>query len=358
MTVHIGPPSRGSRRAPALPRRGFVPTEVVALLAICLIAAALLAVWNADARRRGMMSGSLNNLKRLGEGIAEFGLDHQDRVVSFDWRSGVAYQCGDISFGPAASELQAAANQAVCIIRRATGRTDLTPINAWFPHLLYWHLPLIEYWDESLPAALALSPGDSVRRAWQESARQSDPAAAYFALTRRPVGETPDQYRWAYGSSYEMPPCFYSPDASTPSIPTISQATTHNIFQLGPNSMPLGRRLLSEVRLPSNKAMVYERYQEFFGSREAFFLYPEARVPVLTADGSAAVRCTSQTNVGFQPNTPQSPLPSRFAYAPDPAWEAPTLSGATQDFVNGGMRWTRSGLRGRDFDGPEVPWVP
>jgi hypothetical protein len=112
------------------------------------------------------------------------------------------------------------------------------------------------------------------------------------------------------------------------------------------------------VRYPSHKAMMYETNQRFFGSRELFFMYPEARVPVLMADGSAGVRSIKQSNPGFQPNMPTDPNPTRVLYTPELSWETPTASGEASETVNGGIRWTRSGLRGRDFAGPEVPWVP
>jgi hypothetical protein len=104
--------------------------------------------------------------------------------------------------------------------------------------------------------------------------------------------------------------------------------------------------------------MMYEKEQRFFGPRHAFFLHTEARVPVLLADGSAGIRTTNHSNDGFYPITPQNPTPTRVNYAPELSWEAPTLNGGVNEFVNGHIRWTRSGLLGRDFGGPEVPWSP
>jgi hypothetical protein len=112
------------------------------------------------------------------------------------------------------------------------------------------------------------------------------------------------------------------------------------------------------VRHPSHKAMMYETNQRFFGSRELYFMYDEARIPVAFADGGVSVRSMAGANLGFRPNTPTSPLQSRFPYRPELTWETPTPSGASEELVFGRIRWTRSGLRGRDFMGPEIPWTP
>ena len=87
-------------------------------------------------------------------------------------------------------------------------------------------------------------------------------------------------------------------------------------------------------------------------------MYPEARIPILFADASVTVRSTSRANFGFNPNVPMSVSPTRVNYGPDLAWETPTAIGGSNELVNGMFRWTRSGLRGRDFAGPEIPWTP
>ncbi len=78
---------------------------------------------------------------------------------------------------------------------------------------------------------------------------------------------------------------------------------------------------------------------------------------MLFGDGSVSVRSMSEANWGFQPNSPFSNSPTRIRYSPDLAWEPPARNGLVEEWVNGGVRFTRSGLRGRDFGGPEVRWV-
>ena len=50
--------------------------------------------------------------------------------------------------------------------------------------------------------------------------------------------------------------------------------------------------------------------------------------------------------------------PTRILYTPQTNGDTPTLAGTSSEYVNCGLRFTRSSLRGRDFGGPEVPWVP
>ncbi|MGE3108322.1 MAG: type II secretion system protein [Phycisphaerales bacterium] len=341
--------------------RAFVLAELLCVIALLLVLAVVIAVLGPENRYRSQMAGSLNNLQRLGSGIADYGLQSSDSVVSFTWRAGESRTCDDYAFPVAGSDLDAAANQAVCILRRQTGRTDITQISGWFPHLFYNMLPLLEYLDEPLPSRLVVSPGDNVRVAWQDAVRRdpADPNGPYFNMRCRPgyPSASNTDKRWPFSSSYEMPPAFYSPDAAVGNVQTIAQSNTHSLFFFGA-STPLGRRLLSDIRHPSQKAMMYESNQRFFGSREPFFMFAEARVPVLLCDGSVVVRSSSYANQGFQPNSPTSSLPTQVNYVPDVAWETPPPNGSSNQFTPARMRFTRSGLLGRDFGGPEVPWAP
>jgi hypothetical protein len=226
------------------------------------------------------------------------------------------------------------------------------------PHLFYGHLVLADYLQQALPAPGYVSPGDHNRLAWQRN-----PATLFCQLTNRPnVGSCgPNEARWPYSSSYEQGIAFWCPDGTytgpNGTVNTVSQASTHFQFTV-PSGVPFGRRLLSEVTYPSQKAMVWEQVQRFYGKRELFFAYAEARVPVMFVDGSVSVRNTQDCNNGFNPNTPSSPSVTNFAYTPDPNWEPPTANGAPSENVIGHMRWTRTGIRGRDFGGAEVPWSP
>jgi hypothetical protein len=343
--------------------RGFVQIELIAIIVVVAAALAVLAVASDAAQRRARFAGSVSNLQKYWAGISAFAADNENRVVSFSWRAGEQHEDPDgLVYPIAASDQDAAAHEAVSIMRRLANRPDIQPISAWIPHILYTHLPLVEYLNEPLPAEFTVSPTDKVRIAWQRATRNqpaSDQGQAFFRLTARPPGTGNTEKRWPFSSSYEFGPAFFSPDAQvlTPEgwVETVSQGQQHNIYMTGANT-PMGRRRLDEVRHPSQKAMVYETHAGDMGSGRSFFAFPQTRAPVLFADGSASVRSMSDANAGFNPINPRSLTPSQFSYSPVQSWEPPTLSGASQQLVFGRVRWTRSGLRGRDFGGPEVPW--
>lgn len=328
--------------------RGYVMGELVIAGGVVLLACVILCVASSDHRRRARLGGSIENLRQFATSSSAYSADSADRVPTFSWRAGVNYGFG----GVAATDIMAAGNQAIDIIRRRGSRPELQPIQSWIPHLLYNHLVLIDYLGQDLPARWSVSPGDTTRVAWQRDPRN----IGALPVTSRPssVGDGTLAARWAYSSSYEMAPAWFSPDEAVGSVQTISQSSTHNTYII-PTSFPLGTRVMSEVLYPSHKAMVYETVQRFFGARQAYFAYEEARVPVLMADGSVGVRGTESCNRGFQPNTPTSQSPTTFSYTPDLGFEPATLSGQSQDMVVGHMRWTKRGLRGRDFGAAQVP---
>lgn len=317
-------------------RRGLVLIEAMAASAIALLLAVLLTIWATDARRQASLSVTIANLEQFGEVTAHYGADYADRMWTFSWRGGEAY---DGWF--ATDDMQAAANQAVDIMRRR-GEPQMPQITTWLPHLLYSQLVLADYLDLELPQRWWVSPEDDLLRRYQDDPSSLPPGGSNL--------------RVRFQSSYELGPAFYSPDAMQDGVPTIEQSTQHNQFYVGTSATPLGRRTLSEIRHPAQKVMMHDRYQRHFGPRQAFFGYREARLPVLMSDGSVLVRLCGDANSGFNPNRPTSPGVMRYFYAPAPS-EPPTLSGEEADLVFGFFRWTRSGLRGRDFNGPEVPWV-
>jgi Tfp pilus assembly protein PilE len=332
--------------------RAFVLAEAAGVVVILAILAAVLCISTGDARRRSRLAGSIANLQHYAAGTSAYAADNDNRVWTFTWRAG-----DNLSHYPdlngATSDNQAAANQAVDILRRRAGRLDIAPITGWVPNILYSHLVLNDYLDQPLPTKTIASPEDVNRLAWQR-----DPLN-YFNLPNRPNFPTADNAnkRWPYSSSYELGAPFFSRDAGTSQGQTVQQdSNDHHYYYVG--TLPMGDRRLTQVAFPSQKAMVYEQFQRFFGSRVVYGAYDEARVPILFADGSVGVRATNDSNLGFIPNSPTNPNPFRGYYYPDPNYEPPTLNGVSAELVTGHYRWTKPGLRGRDFGGPEVPYPP
>jgi hypothetical protein len=299
-------------------------------------------------RQAGRKAICMSNLKQFGIAFANYETDFQGRIASFTWRAGVDYGFG----GSAADDTQAAANQAVDIFRRRAERTDISQITGWTPFVLYSHLVLNDFLQQRLPEPMVACPEDRIRLLWQNSepAGSDDHGAGFFALVERPPGNANQDQRWPYSSSYSLVPCAYSPDAATSTIPTVTQhLLEHRMYQMGNGNTRLGTRKFSDISFPNGKVALFDFNQRHAGKKWLFYAYDEVTQPLLMWDSSVSDRKTSQSNPGFQPNSPSSAQPTRNIYTPDSNWEPPCRNGAATEIVTGRYQWTREGLRGLDF---------
>jgi prepilin-type N-terminal cleavage/methylation domain-containing protein len=322
-------------------RAGFALLELLVSLAIVGVLLAVFALGAADARRNSSLGDSIGNLKQFAWAGSAYTADNAERLWTFSWRAGATspseYPDLEFSF----TDVDAAANQAVDIIRRRADPT-MPRMTSWVPHILYSQLVLADHLNLPLPTPWVASPGDATRLGWQQWPNNPVPL---------PSPGDPSSRRWVYSSSYELGPAFWNRDQRVANQYVVEQASSHNTYTLPSPLFPLGDRLITQVAFPSQKAMVWEMHQRFFGARVAYFGYPEARVPVLTVDGSVLVRATNEANVGFRPNQPESTLNTVYSYLPA-SFEPPAISGG--GIITGRYRWTRAGLAGRDFGGPEA----
>jgi hypothetical protein len=334
--------------------RGWSLPEALILSVLLTVLVCALVVASSDQRRRSRLAASHDNLKFFGSGTESYAADTNGEFWTYTWLPNVQYAPW---VGPAATRYDAASNQAIDIIRRNTPRTDLGAIGSWIPHLLYRHLPLLDYLGLALPSQHVVSPEDRVLTTWQRNALSNN----LRSLPSPPPDSGQFTVRWAYSSSYESGAAFWSRDSSV-----VIDGVVHSTFTQGPthngwnapssvaNPSPILPRRIDSVQFPSDKAHMWDRYQRHFGPQILFFAYTDARLPVLMADGSVSVRTMSSVNPGFVPSSPTSPNPTMAGYQPDTAWEPPTRSGATSETLRMHLRFTRWGLRGRDFNGPEV----
>ncbi|MBU6412282.1 MAG: hypothetical protein KGS45_02310 [Planctomycetes bacterium] len=325
--------------------RAFALADLVMLTAFVLVVLALVSVMLPRQRRAAQLFESMSQMKELHTGYQQYGLDYADAVATFTWRAQVTNnsQWGDLRF--ASDELSAAANQATDLVRRRFNPSfPLT--QSWIPHILYSFLILGDYMDKPLPWRVLASPADSALMQWQ-----SDPTQwAAFGLPAQ---------RWCFSSSYELGTAFWCKDTTNSTNGGAAPASTHNTYTVLQSTSPttnpaFGTRRLSEVVYPAQKAMIYDRYQRHFGSRVAFFGFQEAKVPIMAADGAAQVRTTELTNRGFNPQNPTALTYATYTYS-QLNYEPPVPAGVGS-VVFGQYRWTRSGLRGIDFEGAEIPW--
>jgi len=296
---------------------------------VLAVVAALLAVGASDSRRRAGLGASEENLHRISRVTTSFAGDNAELYWAFSWKKGESNsQYPDLN--NAVTDNEAHANQAVDILRRRAD-PNFPKQNNWIADVFYSTLVLADYLDQGLPSGMVVSPADGQLRGWQ-----IDPKSA-------------PNVRLPYSSSYELPTSFYD-KSNSPS--RISQASNHATFYI-PGDCTLGARSSAEVSYPSQKVHVYDRYQRHFGSRVGFCAYKEVRLPLLFADGAVDVRKTGDGNQGWQPNSPTNPQPTIYYYEPL-GYEPPTLGGGPNELVYGYLRWTRQGIGGRDFGGPEV----
>ncbi len=333
-------PARRSRHALAMP-------ELLAVAAVALVAAALLFLAAHRTRNAAGLTQSVSNLRQIGAWSPSFSADHHDYFFGYAWTQGTG---GDSSFpdlnGPFADRFQPAAAQATAILRKRTGNPTLRRIYNWIPQINYSHLVLAHWAGHDVPSTAFVSPGDATQLRWTR-----DPAG--FNRGEYPPQPTDqDSHRWPYRSSYELNPAFYQPDGAPGEPPPAITQMQHDFFGVASDCGEMSPRRQPDVRFPAQKVMMHERVQHFFGAQDLFFMFAEARVPLLMADGAVAVRIHGEANHGIPPQYRWQTRPMTINYTPA-AWEPPVPPGASYS-VYTRHRWTRGGLKGRDFDGPPI----
>jgi prepilin-type N-terminal cleavage/methylation domain-containing protein len=326
---------------------GFTLIELLVVIAIIALLIGILLPALGEARRAGKLAVCINNMKQIGTATHTYGGDFQDRLFAFTWRAGKQYA----AWAPAAgTDVQAAADQAVDILKRRADRDDITQITGWIPHIQYTHLVIQDYLASRLPEKLVVCPEDRVRLLWASDPRAFDQGALQPASTTSPPGTNPGK-RWPYSSSYQVTTAAF--DRSTVGN-RIFHGGTHYQYTI-PTTAALGNTKLADVEFPSSKVHLHDQNQRHFTKDQLYFGYQNARVTLLMHDTSVTVRKTLESNAGWHPNYPTiAGFPVPYNYAPD-VWEPPTLSGAAVDPIDlGYYRWSRGFLKGVDYGGSEI----
>ena len=336
-------------------RRGFGLVDAVVSVVVLCALMAVLVVSGSRARGAGMQAGSVANLHEFAAVTASYGADFQDHVWSFSWRMTdrnlSSYSDLNAQLASSTTPLQSASVQAIDIARRR-GVPNAAYLASWVPSVTYGHWVLSEYLDQPLTLRFAVSPGDRYLRLWS-----NDPTAFYAGQLPPTMPNQEQQPRYGpYGMSYRMGPAFWATDFEiAPTRGSIWQATSHNTYQLSASHMPfrLGERRWVEVTHPSQKVFMFDSAQWTGARAPVWWGYRSARVPQLMADGSVHSRATARANGGFHPGQPSNPFATIINYSPY-LWDPPS----TGESAWGRFYWTRNGIRGRDYDGPEVPATP
>lgn len=340
-----------------LSRPGFALVEAAVVAIVLATALALLLICGGDSRRNARLGQDLANLRHYGTGTAAYASDNADLMWGFSWKTGVTPDA-DPDLRVASNSLQAAANQAVQILRDRAGRTDIMPITSWIPHIAMSYLVFTDYMGDVLPDHSVVSTGDANVLTWRDDPSGFDAGLYVPRPFATPTAGNADK-RYPYWASWRMGVAFFDrgEDPSNCLKWGISQRT-----YIVPGNANLGAPRLSQIAFPSQKAMMFDEFQRHFGPRQAFYGYDESRVPVLAVDGAVAVRAATDGNIGWDPGSParagQHVTFYRFdvpSSSPAQQWYPMPLNGMLTDpNVTDRFMWTRGGILGRDFDGPEI----
>lgn len=316
-------------------RRGFARVEFASVIAIGLVVGVMLVVMVSHERRLASLSDSMANLKQIGATTGQYAADYDDQFWSLSWRPGVVYESPYVDLrGPYGSWEASLAGQAVNILR-LHGDPNLQLEHSWIP-IFYNHVVLLDYLGQNVPSTMFISPADEMRQCW---------SGAAGSCTQYP----PNQ-RSRHSSSYEPGWAFFTPDSGRGAL----RNTTSNAFlYFSGGATGWGGRKQSEVRYPSEKAFYWDQADRHLAAKQYFWMFPEARYPVLFVDGRVGLRSGEEANKGWDPEEPTEQTTVRVQYEPA-TWEPRIPGDLSISTVDGRMRYTRGGLGGRDFDADEV----
>jgi len=350
-------------------RAGFTLIELLVVIAIIALLIGILLPALGEARKAGRQTVDQANLQQMGRATHSYAADYLNRIFSFTVtrKSYQMLSYPDLQgFADTDNPIQAAAAQAIDIVRRRTGRdmdfdgTDY--VTGWIPHVLYSHLILQDYLAARLPDKMVVSPADRTRLLWQ-----TDPKAFERGEFPGPAGH---ENRWPYSSSYETVSFAYSTDrCDGANRGGVTQGPTHRTYSIvNPQILQneIGRRSLADVQFIDKKVEMFDSVSRYTGKQQFYYLYPDAVTNNLFFDGHVAWKKTGlpfnkggqriDANDGVDPANPTSQFPLLINYTPETSWEPPCRGADTTYSAPGFQRWTRGGLKGIDFDSNQWWW--
>lgn len=326
-------------------RTGFARLEMLTTLMISVVVAALLLVASDRSRRLARLGDDEAHLRQLATAYHAYSAQFADRFATFSWRTGTApIPPGDpngAGLFTATTDLQAASNQMVYIMRTVAGRPETPVIPNFIPHIGYSHFALAAAGFTKLPSRTVVSSENPNRIRWA-----NDPLGYDQGLYTPNLGIGGANIRQPYAADFRAPAAWW--DASPVNGRVAPSSTTSTYFTQ--STTVLAPQLFSSVAFPSSKVMLSDYIARHFGPRFPFCTSSEARLPQLMADGGVVVKSAGTANPGCNPNTGQ---PVSMSYSPSAI--DPPAAGANAQVMPGRFLWTRKGLSGRDYNGPEVP---
>lgn len=339
--------------------RAFSVIELAVVLALAAVACALLLPAMKQVRSYDRRTVCMQNMRVLGQGSALYETQYFNRIPTFSWRADIPMNPapGSPVLGQVATQdIEATRLQMQDLIwRRMSPHLDIGDQGNSMPHL-YSHLVILDYLNFPFLGQRHVCPEDPNLPRWQQEVQRF---VLGFPEPTPPV-PIPSLGRHPFMSSYTTLPATWAADGGPNAV---YQATTHAYWYVPGGAGVMNRRRVNEVTYPSQKVSMYDNHARHMGARWYFYAWTNARQPLLFFDGAVRERRTGDGNRGFNPSVPAAPIFTNISFSPSPPpnnWESPDLNGGwtTQNYSGGYFRFTRAGLRGRDFDGPEVPWTP
>lgn len=332
--------------------RGFSIRDMCFGLAALAVVGALVVAGSAGARKRSQLAAAQNQLRWIAGVTTSYAADFEDRMWGLSWREGELPHSTPGLPTIAGSSLMATAVQAIDLLHRRAGRTDIPVPSSWYTAAMYSHLPLLDYLDRDGPDLSFVSPGDKHRLNWTKDPQELHDQGFWQPYQEPWGGAGPvpvAQRRWPYSSSFQTPPVIVSTPVE--GSDAVSQGSSHPLYW-APSGATFQGCNLASVAYPAQKVLLHESSSWYTGAEFRYYADPRASINVLTADGSARLLATEGTNHGWRPGSPTSSGHTLFTYEPR-IWEGPRPPVGESRMI-GRYRFTRGALAGRDFGGPEV----
>ncbi|MEM0982562.1 MAG: prepilin-type N-terminal cleavage/methylation domain-containing protein [Planctomycetota bacterium] len=374
-------------------KKAFTLIELLVVIAIIALLISILLPALGNARTAARTLKSQANLRSIGQASANYAATSNDAIFSYWWSSGVPFSrrvsqtqveipdltlqgTEQVTFGGAVGNAQI---QETLILRETFSVPFIVPLagEGLAPHRRFSHLVIADFLSEPFPQESMVSPADPNTSVWSEEWRdivdgvvatngQADPSTLSsigvpgsdnngqeFARLQSPALKQ----RWGFASSYITVYAAFNGDK----IGEAQVIPSDSISILGqwPGFLPIRR--FAEVASPSDKVHYFEEY-DWAKANPLFYAYPEAACNQLFFDSSVRALPTAESNPGWDPGGRQGlGLPFSFTYQSlDPNFfpyaEGDFVASQNRGRQNlfGRYRYTRSGLKGIDYNGAEV----